>query len=386
MSGRGDSAAQLDAIVEYQAIINVLHGLLMQAVAEYHRAHEQPEFAAAELALATQWTHYHANAQLSLAVDLATRLPATLAALQQGRISLYKARALAELTLPLTAEQTGRIEAAILAVAPDQNDATTRQHIRRLVHRIDPEGAERRHQQCVQDRNVQFHHADHGMAELHAYLPAHLALAVHDRICAAAGQARTPGDDRTADQRRADAFVDLCLGESGVQARIQVTVAATTLLGLDNRPGELAGYGEIPASVAREIAAEGTWRRLLTDPVTGALLDHGRNTYRPPAALADFVRTRDKTCRFPGCLRAARKSDIDHHVPFPRGDTSAENLTTLCRHHHRVKHGGRWQSKRLDDGTVQWISPTGRQYSRAPEPVLGIGSAVLADATGAPPF
>ncbi|MCP2168827.1 HNH endonuclease signature motif containing protein [Goodfellowiella coeruleoviolacea] len=381
---QGETGGLLDTIVEYTKMINIIEGLRIQALAEYKHTHEQPEFAAAELAVAARWTQHHANAQLSLATDLVTRLPATLAALQAGTIDTYKAKVISELTLPLDPEQARQVEAEILARAAEQNSATLRRRTREAVQRVDPEGAERRHRHCAQDRAVRLQTGDNGMAELSAYLPAHLALAVYDRISTAACQARTPDDQRTADQRRADAFVDLCLGEAGYQAQIQVTVAASTLLGVDNQPGELAGYGPIPASVAREIAAEGTWRRLLTDPVKDTLLDYGRRTYRPPAALADFVRARDKTCRFPGCLRPANKSDLDHHVPFPHGDTSAHNLTTLCRHHHRVKHSGRWQSKRRDDGTVIWTSPSGRQYSREPERI--IGSQPVAADDSPPPF
>ena len=55
---------------------------------------------------------------------------------------------------------------------------------------------------------------------------------------------------------------------------VQVTMPATMLMGLTEHGAELAGYGPIPAHVARELAADGTWRRLLTDPATGHLLDY----------------------------------------------------------------------------------------------------------------
>jgi hypothetical protein len=86
-------------------------------------------------------------------------------------------------------------------------------------------------------------------------------------------------DDRPIEARRADAFVAMFTGAPSVSglpqahrspAQIQVTVPATTLLGLTDTPGELAGYGPITAEVARRIAAHGTWRRLLTDPVSGS--------------------------------------------------------------------------------------------------------------------
>src|SRR5215213_10623563 len=89
----------------------------------------------------------------------------------------------------------------------------------------------------------------------------------------------------------------------------------------------------IPADIARDIAAGGTWKRLLTDPMSGVLLDYGRTTYRPPAGLADFVRARDHRCVFPGCSRRAEVCDLDHTIAHPEGPTSEKNLGCLCRHH-----------------------------------------------------
>jgi len=175
------------------------------------------------------------------------------------------------------------------------------------------------------------------------------------------------------DQRRADAFIDLILGRATTGqpavAHVHVTVASTTLLGLDEQPGVLAGYGAITAQAARELAADGTWRRILTDPESGTVLDVGRTTYRPPTALADHVRTRDQTCRFPGCRQPAHRCDIDHGEPHPRGPTSLANLCCLCRHHHRLKHERNWTTRLEADGTVTWVSPTGRTYQTRTEPI-----------------
>jgi hypothetical protein len=122
---------------------------------------------------------------------------------------------------------------------------------------------------------------------------------------------------------------------------IQVTVAASTLLGHDEQPGDLAGHGPIPAAVARRLAADqtGTWRRLLTDPATGQLLDYGHTTYRPPRDLADFVMARDQVCTFPGCRRRAHRCELDHRTPYQHGGpTNPENLAALCKRHHTGKH------------------------------------------------
>jgi hypothetical protein len=149
-----------------------------------------------------------------------------------------------------------------------------------------------------------------------------------------------------------------------------VTVALSTLLGLDDQPGELDRFGPIPASVARRIAADptGTWRRLVTDE-HGQLIDHGRTTYRPPADLRQYVIARDQTCRFPGCQRSARRCDIDHIHDFATGGhTDATNLHPLCQRDHNCKHDAGWHAQRLPDGDTRWTSPSGRSYVKpAPE-------------------
>ena len=93
-------------------------------------------------------------------------------------------------------------------------------------------------------------------------------------------------------------------------------LAHSTLIGADDQPAELVGHGPIPAGLAREIAADAVWRRLVTDPLSGTVLDYGRTTYHPPAALADHVRVRDVYCRFPGCRRRAADAELDHVVAW----------------------------------------------------------------------
>ena len=72
------------------------------------------------------------------------------------------------------------------------------------------------------------------------------------------------------------------------------------------------------------------WRRLVIDPLSGTLLDHGRTTYHPPAGLADFVRARDVYCRFPGCRQRAADAELDHVIAWSDGGTTCEkNLPRL---------------------------------------------------------
>ena len=141
----------------------------------------------------------------------------------------------------------------------------------------------------------------------------------------------------------------------------------TTLTGVDDQPCELTGYGPIPADMAREIAADAVWKRLVTDPLSGALLDHGRTTYRPPTALADFVRARDVECRSPICRRRAQSCELDHTIAWADGGTTAEpNLWASCPHHHHGKHAPGWTVVQHPDGRVEWITPAGHRYISNP--------------------
>ncbi|WP_226924888.1 HNH endonuclease signature motif containing protein [Georgenia satyanarayanai] len=128
---------------------------------------------------------------------------------------------------------------------------------------------------------------------------------------------------------------------------------------------ELEGYGPITPDVARALAmSEGIWQRIVTDPLSGEVLDVGRTRYRPPAALAEFVRVRDRTCVVPGCSRPAHGCDLDHVVPFPEGPTSAANLGAGCRPHHVLKTLGQFRLEHLGGGSFRWTTPSGHVYQR----------------------
>jgi len=190
-----------------------------------------------------------------------------------------------------------------------------------------------------------------------------------------------PGQHRSMDMKRADALTSIAawsLQESAVDVKlhrrpvtVNVTIDLPTLLGLAENPGQLAGYGAIPASVARALASDGKWQRFITDPQTGTLLDFGRESYEPPQALIDFLIARDRTCRFPGCRQSAARADLDHAKSWESGgETSAANLGALCRRHHRLKTHGGWKLKSHSDGACTWTSPLGKIYEVPARPML----------------
>ena len=124
----------------------------------------------------------------------------------------------------------------------------------------------------------------------------------------------------------------------------------------------------VPALTAWALAAGGTWRRLVTDPVGGTVVDVGRTRYRPPAGLADLVRARDRACVFPTCQTPAERCDIDHLTAWSQGGTtSLDNLATLCEAHHRLKHTPGWALTRDQaSGILSWHTPDKTVYQRHP--------------------
>ena len=151
--------------------------------------------------------------------------------------------------------------------------------------------------------------------------------------------------------------------------------AASTSASLPATPTEVAEVRigarsvAVPAMTAWALAAGGTWRRLITDPVGGTVVDVGRTRYRPPAGLADLVRARDRACVFPTCQTPACRCDIDHLTAWSQGGTtSLNNLVTLCEAHHRLKHTPGWALTRDQaSGTLSWHTPDKTIYQRHPD-------------------
>ena len=106
--------------------------------------------------------------------------------------------------------------------------------------------------------------------------------------------------------------------------------------------------------------------RAVLDAETGTLASLTTAAYRPTRAIADFVRSRDGTCRMWGCTRPAERCDLDHARAWPDGTTTPTELESLCRHHHRFKQTHRWRPVLDPDGTLTWHGPNA--VTRTTEP------------------
>ena len=178
-----------------------------------------------------------------------------------------------------------------------------------------------------------------------------------------------------------------------MSVQIRVTVPLSTLQGQGDDHGELVGYGPITAEQARELAAdpESVWRRLVTEPLSGALLDVGTTRYRPPPSMVEHVIARHQYCQFPGCRTPAHRCDLDHNEPHDpehdSGPTSTANLGPKCRPHHRLKGLYGWNVTQYEDGTIVWTTPSGHLYVVEPPPAAEIRAALPAEADDEPaPF
>lgn len=236
-----------------------------------------------------------------------------------------------------------------------------------------------------------------------------------------------PAEERTLDQLRADVFTDMVLngprgqGLETVNAEVFVAIPATMLPGTPGGPSakddtnvdgpaaetqqaggapgtprgwfdaRLSGAGGLAAahlqpgaavptllgagpidqgSAARLMTAAKTWWRLITDPVTGAIVEFGQDRYRPTAAQRAALRFRDGGCTTPGCTGPARNCEIDHTEEWQNGGgTDLSNTRLACKRCHRLKSLGLLEVEQRAGGTILVTSLFGTQrvaYPAAP--------------------
>lgn len=337
----------------------------------------------AELSAALSMSRRRATAQLHRAITLRERLPKVAAIYAKGlidaaQVTLIIART--DLIIDDTVAQ--HVDTELATKIPAWGSLSIPkmgQRIDAIIARADS-AAVRRPRPPADQRDMTVEPRPGGMAVLNATLEAAIAVAIADALDAAATRV-CRGDPRTSAQRRADALAALTTGGTmacqcddadchlavavppapvGPAAIIHVIAEPATLTA--DTPGYLPGYGQIPAAQVQALAARA---RIRTVTLPAPKAEPG---YRPSAALAEFIRCRDLTCRFPECDRPAEHCDIDHTVPYPAGPTHPSNLKCLCRFHHLLKtfHTG-WSDHQYPDGTIVWTSPTGHIYITKPE-------------------
>jgi hypothetical protein len=352
--------------------------------------------ASAEVGAAMNVAPMVASRMVAQAEALDGRLPRIAALLADGDIDWRSVQLIITRTELVSDDLIAEVDDSLAACIGEWQCWSRRRILNKVdstVRTVDPDAAKERRASAEGDRYVNVLPQPDGTAQLRGRITAGAAAAFERRIgellrsvCAK--------DSRTVDQRRADAFSALSEGrrlscdcgrqdcpartgedapsEAGLRTVINVIAGEDTVSGDSDRPGYLEGFGVIDADMVRELA-EGAAMRLIERPeVTAAEAFR----YQPSAQMARWIRLRDLTCRFPGCDRPVPNCDIDHTTPFNHADPAAGGLTVpwglaaYCRQHHRLKtfHGGPdgWRDEQLADGTIVWISPTGRVYRTTP--------------------
>ncbi|WP_194410021.1 HNH endonuclease [Microbacterium cremeum] len=356
----------------------------------------------ADLAASTRTSERTVTRLLSEATDLCARFTAGVDALARGEISRQHLATIHDIGDPID-DDAARDE--FVRIALDRARQLTPGRLAPVLRAV----AERFLDRCLDERRIEANSRrsvevvdlPDNQAALTLTADATLIHGIHDRITAqarsviaarepvppaagdtgGAGGEDEPRDTRTMDQLRADILTDTLLtagpqdcvageGLDAIRPTVQVTVPVLTMTGASDEPCLLAGYGPIDSETARALAAAAPgWERVMTSPVTGAVLAVDR--YRPGPALQRFLAARDEHCRFPGCRRPVRRCDIDHTIArVDDGPTRHENLAHLCRRHHVLKSIDAWTVEQVSPGVLVWTSPTGRRHTDRPEPTV----------------
>lgn len=304
----------------------------------------EASFAADELGVTLHQPTRVVQGRLAEARRVRGRLPQTWLAFTAGRIDAYRISLIASAVDRVRGDTHTLIELDYLV--PGKAAARTAAQLKGWLKRFvalnttDQNTAETEKAK----RSVWLDHQDDGMTFLHAYLPTPDAIRIDTLL---SQRARATSDDRTFDQRRVDELVAQMLGHvdgqpTSSRAVIGVVIPVNTLAGFDDQPGEaFDGSYALPADMVRDLATEpGTLFYRIMKDARGRILDITELGRFPSDRLRTAIEIRDGTCRFATCSRPVAESDLDHHIPHPRGPTAGSNLRGLCRRHHNTKTYG----------------------------------------------
>lgn len=375
-------AARIDAIVAYERLIRAAQARqLAQINLLYEERIRQVPFGSAdpalsvigEVAMARNVSPGAAGTQFGTAVGLA-ELPQTAANLEAGQISEPTARAVVRETDALHRDDRIVLDAEIADALPGLTPGRAARLTRHHVIALDADAAHERAERNRADQRVSLHPDVDGVALLQVRGPAEQLVAVHRELTGWAKGLRATGDERSMGQIMCGTLVERVTGTShadGIDVEIGIAVSAETLLGADDTPAELDGYGPIAAGVLDDLISRAHrtfYRRLITDPVDHTLIGRDPRRRRFDGPLNGFIRARDRhRCRQPGCDCGI--GDIDHISDYAHGGTTtSSNGQGLCRRSHTLKHQPGWTVSARGRDTI-WRTPTGHTYT-SPVPTV----------------
>lgn len=347
------------------------------------------------VARARRESPHRGQRHLGLARVVRTELPHTWAAWRAGRVTEWRATVVARETACLSLEHRLAID-ELLAADHDAFEAMSERQVisqaQTEAARLDAGAVTARRRKAESERRVSIRPAPDTMVWLTALLPVAAGVAAFAALTRNAESAVAQGDPRTKGQVMADELVRRALGSqssdgddettgSGRSTRsvdLNLVMSHEALLGTSDDEARLAGFGPIPAELAREIVAnalgrgEEVWlRRLYASPTTGELVAMDSRARLFPAGLARLIKLRDQFCRSPWCDAPIRH--VDHVIRHEAdGPTSATNGQGLCEACNYAKEAPRWRARPGPGGTVTTTTPTGHSTTTRPPPIITI--------------
>ena len=339
---------------------------------------------AAEIALARQDSPARGSRHLGFAKALVDEMPHTLAALEGGILSEWRATLIVRESACLDLEDRRTLDTEMCgdpARLIGLGDRRIAAESRAIAYRLDPHAVVDRAVRAERERTVTIRPAPDCMTYLTALLPLAQGVSVYAALKRAAD---TCGDGRGRGQVMADTLVERVTGRSAAVATpvaVDLVLSDESLLAGGGSPATVPGYGPIPAQVARHLIADAaadrssraTLRRLYRHPRSGALVAMESRSRNFPSGLAKFIALRDGTCRTPYCDAPIRH--IDHATPASRGGpTSADNGNGRCEACNYAKESAGWRTSASagEDGThaVVITTPTGATHHSTAPPII----------------
>lgn len=338
-----------------------------------------------EVALARRDSPVRGGRHLGFAKALVHEMPHTLAALERGALSEWRATILVRESACLDIEDRARLDVemcADLERLDGVGDAALAAAAKAIAYRLDPHAVVDRAAKAPSERTVTIRPAPDTMTYVTALLPVAQGVSV---FAALKREADVVCDGRSRGQVMADTLVERITGrpaDQPVPVAVNVVISDQALFGVRNEVASIAGYGPVPSAVAQKWITDAvadprsraTLRRLYARPATGALVSLESRSRLFPKGLADFVELRDQRCRTPYCDAPIRHRD--HAEPYRNGGrTTARNGLGLCEACNYVKEATGWKvSTRIDEnGThrAEFTTPSGAHYHSTAPPMPG---------------
>ncbi|WAX56936.1 13E12 repeat family protein [Jatrophihabitans cynanchi] len=233
LPGRLSDTGLIDALTacdRLRALVDAKQSELLAELA--HRDPDGEQFLREEAALALHLAPATTQDRLDTAAELTSRLWDTFDLLRSGHLSAVHARILATATVDLPDPVAAKVQAQVLRRAPGQTPGEFRAAVRRAVAKHHAKSQNEKHRAAAAQRHVRREQVEDGMGWLTLFAPADGIETVWTAVNAW-GTKTSREDQRAADQRRADALVEICTAalalpglpaEHGLRPSVNVTL------------------------------------------------------------------------------------------------------------------------------------------------------------------